>query len=70
MILRFGAWHFWQEKGWYDAGMVSLAVPLWHYTVEKVAFGSVEWKQLYLAYAIDGFGLAWMWVKRGEVLGV
>ena len=50
--------------------MVSLGVPLFHYTVEKVMFGSVEWKQVFMAFAIDGVGLGWMWVVRGEVLGV
>ena len=69
-ILRLGAWHFWGEKGWYDAGMVSLGVPLFHYTVEKLVFRSVEWKQIFMAFAIDGVGLGWMWVVRGEVLGV
>lgn len=69
MILRYGAWHFWGEKGWYDACMVSLAVPLWHYAVEKAVFRSVGWRQVFLAYSIDGVGLVWMAVKRGEVVG-
>lgn len=69
MILRYGAWRFWGEKGWYDACMVSLAVPLWHYTVEKAIFGSVEWKQICMAYVIDGTGLVYMLVKREHILG-
>ncbi|KAF2450825.1 hypothetical protein P171DRAFT_439399 [Karstenula rhodostoma CBS 690.94] len=69
-ILRFGGWYYWGERGWYDACMVSLAVPLWHYTVERVAFGSVGLKQVFLAYAIDGGVLVWMWLSRGRVVGL
>ncbi|KAF1973747.1 hypothetical protein BU23DRAFT_129592 [Bimuria novae-zelandiae CBS 107.79] len=70
MVLRCGAWVFWGEKGWYDTCMVSLAVPLMHYTVEKAVFGSVGWRQVFLAYGIDGGGLVWMWMVRREVLGL
>lgn len=69
-LLRFGAWYFWGEKGWYDTGMLSLAVPLLHYTVEKLVWGSVTWGQVGAAFGIDGLGLVWMLVKRGEVLGI
>ncbi|KAK7186896.1 hypothetical protein DPSP01_007084 [Paraphaeosphaeria sporulosa] len=67
-ILRFGAWYYWGEKGWYDACMVSLAVPLWHYGVERVVFGSVELSQVSVAYAIDGGVLAAMWMSRDGVI--
>lgn len=69
MLLRCGAWHFWGEQGWYDACMVSLAVPLWHYSIEKLIWDSVEWKQVLAAYAVDGCGLLWMLIRRKEVLG-
>ncbi len=49
--------------------MVSLAVPLWHYSIEKLIWASVEWKQIFLAYVIDGSGLLWMLIARKEVLG-
>jgi hypothetical protein len=49
--------------------MVSLTVPLWHYSIEKLIWDSVEWKQIFLAYAIDGSGLLWMLIARKEVLG-
>jgi hypothetical protein len=68
--LRFGAWYFWAEKGWYDTGMLSLGVPLIHYTIEKVVWGSVTGKQVALAYAIDGVGLVWMAVERGGIVGM
>ena len=67
-IVRYGAWRHWGEKGWYDAGMASLALPLWHYSVEAVWWGSVTWKQIFLAYSIDGIGLVWMYAARGSVL--
>jgi hypothetical protein len=49
--------------------MISLAVPLWHYSIEKLIWDSVEWKQVFMAYAIDGCGLLWMLIARNEVLG-
>ena len=50
--------------------MVSLAVPLWHYCIEKVVFRSPTWTQMMLAYTIDGGGLVWMWVMRNDLLGL
>lgn len=44
-------------------------MPLMHYTIERVVWGSVTVKQVVLAYSIDGVGLVWMLVVRGEVLG-
>jgi len=69
-VVRYGAWHYWGERGWYDAGMASLAVPLWHYAVEAVGWGSITWKQILLAYGIDGFGLVWMFFARKSVLKI
>jgi hypothetical protein len=50
--------------------MGSLAVPLWHYSVEKVVFRSPTGTQMVLAYTIDGGGLAWMWLMRNDGLGL
>lgn len=69
-VARYGAWHNWGERGWYDACMVSLALPLWHYGVETVGWGSVTWSQIFMAYAIDGSGFVWMWMARKSVLGL
>ncbi|KAF2259891.1 hypothetical protein CC78DRAFT_536733 [Lojkania enalia] len=67
-VTRAGAWYFWAERGWYDACMVSLAVPLWHYGIEHLVFGSVTWGQILMAYGIDGGGLVWMMAVRKGVL--
>ncbi|KAL5113331.1 ergosterol biosynthesis protein [Pleosporales sp. CAS-2024a] len=69
-ILRFGAWFYWGEKGWYDVGMLSLVLPIWHYSLEKAVWGSVKWKQLGLAWGLDGLGLIWMLKSRADVLGL
>jgi len=69
-IIRYAAWQNWGEKGWYDACMVTLALPLWHYGVEKAVFGSPTWAQMAMAYTIDGGGFVWMWLVRNDVLGL
>jgi len=50
--------------------MVTLALPLWHYGVEKAVFGSPTWAQMAMAYTIDGGGFVWMWLVRNDVLGL
>lgn len=76
-LIRLGAFVTWGDltsgfQGWYDAALLSLVVPLWHYGVVEggvVGFGSVSGRQLAVAFGIDGLGSLWMWWVRGDVLG-
>jgi hypothetical protein len=74
-LIRLGAFLTWGKvesgfRGWYDAALLSLVVPLWHYGIERVVWGTVSNRQLMLAYGIDGVGSLWMWWVRGEVMGL
>lgn len=74
-LVRLGAWLTWDNpaagfQGWYDACLVSLVVPLWHYTLEAVVRGTVPvvGTQMVSVYVIDGVGAAWMWTTRKTAL--
>jgi hypothetical protein len=50
--------------------MLSLALPIWHYSLEKAVWGTVSGRQVLLAWVLDGVGLVWMLRSRSEVLGL
>ena len=71
--MRVGAWWTWGDaaagfRGWYDAALLSLVVPLWHYGLERNVWGTVGNRQMALAFGIDGLGALYMLWVRGEVL--
>jgi hypothetical protein len=75
-ILRLGAWWSWGQaergfRGWYDAALVSIALPLWHYGLEVFVFGTVPlWgRQVAISGTVDGLGALWMVVARRAVVG-
>lgn len=72
-LVRVGAWWTWGDlsagfKGWYDATLLSLVVPLWHYGLERNIWGTVGNRQMVLAFGIDGLGAVWMVWVRGAVM--
>lgn len=74
-LIRFGCWWTWGDleagfRGWYDAMLLTLVVPVWHYSVEKVVWGTPTGRSMVVPYLVDGVGGVWLWWVRGEVLGL
>lgn len=74
-LLRLGAWWTWGNdaagfRGWYDACLVSLAVPVFHYSLELIIRGSIPvvGPQTVGTTIFDVIGSIWMWKVRDSIL--
>ena len=72
-LVRFATWWNWGDmdagfRGWYDATMLTLASPLWHYGGEYWLFGTLARRHMIISYSIDGLGLVYMLWVRSDVL--
>lgn len=74
-LLRLAACWTWGDnaagfRGWYDACLMSLVVPIFHYSLEVFIRGSIPvmGRQTVGTALFDIVGSVWMWTVRDSVL--